>query len=284
MDIKKIKSFLVLAVSNSYRDAAEKLNITQPTLSKQIQVLEERLGLQLFLRDNQGTHLTDAGKNIYKHAIDLNNQLEKFFCIAKKIQNGKTGNLNIGYTFSFFKILPKLVNYYNSLYPMININILELGSDAQEEKLINGELDIGLMEKTTNTDIIFDEISSDYLLLMSNKNNDLETLDNKTLCLPGNNATPEIAKKTNKFILQNGITDLPIRYTDNIYSVLSLIELNLNVTILPASLVDIATPNIKFKKLTGRGSKWKIGLARNKANKNLNIDTFIEEAKKISKS
>lgn len=127
------------------------------------------------------------------------------------------------------------------------INILALGSDEQEEKLINGELDSGLMEKTTNSDIIFDEIGTNYLLLISNKNNYLETSDNKTLRLPGNNATPEIAKKANKFMLQNDINTLPIHYTDNIYSVLSLIELNINVTILPASLVDIAKPDIKFK-------------------------------------
>ncbi|XKM13733.1 LysR family transcriptional regulator [Orbaceae bacterium ac157xtp] len=285
MDIKKIRSFLVLAGCHSYHEASNKLNITQPTLSKQIQILEQRLGFQLFYRDNQGTHLTDAGKTIYKHAVDLNNQLDKFFCIAKKIQNGKIDNINIGYTFSFLKILPKFINAYNSLYPMININAYELGSDIQEEKLINGELDIGLMDKPKNRDLLLDfvEIDSDSLMLVSNDNSDLESLDNKKLCLPSHNTNAEIANKINQFLLKNISPNIQIQYIDTIYSIMSLIELNSNVTILPTSIIDINSSKIKTKKFTGKSSKWKIGLVRNKANINPNITTFIEDAKKIAK-
>ena len=97
MDLKKIRSFIVLATSSSFRDAAKKLNLTQPALTKQIQMLEARLGFMLFLRDNQGCHLTDAGKIVYKYAISLNDQIDTFLGIAKKIKTGQVGALNIGY-------------------------------------------------------------------------------------------------------------------------------------------------------------------------------------------
>ncbi len=64
MYAKKIRVFIILAISDSFRDATEKLNITQPTLSKQIQLLEEKFGFKLFLRDNHGCYLTDEGKII----------------------------------------------------------------------------------------------------------------------------------------------------------------------------------------------------------------------------
>ena len=80
MYVKKIRSFIVLATSDSFRDAAEKLNITQPTLTKQIQLLEETFGFKLFLRDNQGCYLTDEGKIIYKYALNLTNELDRLLC------------------------------------------------------------------------------------------------------------------------------------------------------------------------------------------------------------
>ena len=84
MYVKKIRSFIVLATSDSFRDAAEKLNITQPTLTKQIQLLEEIFGFKLFLRDNQGCYLTEEGKIIYKYAVILANELDRLFCVVKK--------------------------------------------------------------------------------------------------------------------------------------------------------------------------------------------------------
>ena len=69
MYAKKIRVFIILATSDSFRNATEKLNITQPTLTKQIQLFEEKFGFKLFLRDNHGCYLTNEGKIILKIRI-----------------------------------------------------------------------------------------------------------------------------------------------------------------------------------------------------------------------
>lgn len=91
LDNKLLKSFIVLAQSKSYREAAEKLFITQPALTKQINLLEQELGLSLFERNNHGAKLSAEGEMLYRNALVLDEQINHFMCIAKKIRTGKTG-------------------------------------------------------------------------------------------------------------------------------------------------------------------------------------------------
>ncbi len=288
MDLKKIRSFIVLATSSSFRDAAKKLNLTQPALTKQIQMLEARLGFMLFLRDNQGCHLTDAGKIVYKYAISLNDQIDTFLGIAKKIKTGQVGALNIGYTFSFINILPNMINEYSAHNPMINIKMYELSTGEIEKKLITGELDLAFIEKTTNKQLVYEDISSDHLLIISNKEKKLQfnniediaqILDNNMLCIPKINNSADLTQKITKYLSINSLNVSNIHFTGNLYSTVTMINLHSNVAILPNSLVNTIKSPIKIHKLLGKGIKWKIGIAWNKSRVNFHALSLIEEIK-----
>ena len=286
MYVKKIRSFIVLATSDSFRDAAEKLNITQPTLTKQIQILEEIFGFKLFLRDNQGCYLTEEGKIIYKYAVNLANELDRLFCVVKKIKNGTTGVLNIGYTFSCINRLPEIINNYTEHHPMIKIQLHELSSAEQEKKLLSGELDIAFMEKPTNKQIKYTEIGSDHLVFIFNQKenfkindfNDVnQILDKNTLCLPDYDSHFDLSQKIAKYLSSNALNYPNVYYTNNVYNIISMANLHSNVTILPNSLVDNLKSTIKYKKLMGKGSKWKIGVSWNEEKAGKDVLTFINE-------
>lgn len=68
LEIRQIKYFLVLAQELNFSRAAERLFITQPPLTRQIQQLEEHLGVQLFVRNNKSVALTVAGKSFLEEA------------------------------------------------------------------------------------------------------------------------------------------------------------------------------------------------------------------------
>ena len=286
MYVKKIRSFIVLATSDSFRDAAEKLNITQPTLTKQIQLLEEIFGFKLFLRDNQGCYLTEEGKIIYKYAVNLANELDRLFCVVKKIKNGTTGVLNIGYTFSCINRLPEIINNYTEHHPMIKIQLHELSSAEQEKKLLSGELDIAFMEKPTNKQIKYTEIGSDHLVFIFNQKenfqindfNDVkQILDKNILCLPDYDSHFDLSQKITKYLSSNALNYPNVYYTNNVYNIISMANLHSNVTILPNSLVDNIKSTIKYKKLMGKGSKWKIGVSWNEEKAGKDVLTFINE-------
>ncbi|WP_413529745.1 LysR family transcriptional regulator [Rahnella inusitata] len=73
-----------MAQSQSYRQAAEKLFITQPALTKQINLLEHELDLSLFERDNHGAKLSEEEEMLYQNALVLDEQINHFLCVAKK--------------------------------------------------------------------------------------------------------------------------------------------------------------------------------------------------------
>lgn len=288
MYVKKIRSFIVLATSDSFRDAAEKLNITQPALTKQIQLLEGIFGFQLFLRDNHGCYLTDEGKIIYKYALNLTDELDKFLCVVKKIKTGRTGVLNIGHTFSFINILPEMINRYTEHHPMIKIQIHELDSAEQEKRLLSGELDIAFMEKPVNKQIKYEEIGTDHLLIIFNPKDNFQInnfndvnqiLDKNTLCLPNCDSHFELSQKISKFLSRNSLNFPQVYYTNNVYNSISMSNLHSNVTILPNSLVHNIKSKIKYHELMGKGSKWKIGMSWNEERAGADALTFINEMK-----
>ena len=77
MELKQLQYFLACAQELSFSDAAQKLFTTQPNVSKVIKSLEEELGYPLFERHPKGISLTEAGKNLYEYALNIQENLEQ---------------------------------------------------------------------------------------------------------------------------------------------------------------------------------------------------------------
>ncbi|MEG2263071.1 MAG: LysR family transcriptional regulator [Acinetobacter sp.] len=270
MDNKLLKSFLVLAQSKSYREAAEKIFITQPALTKQIKLLEQELDFSLFERDNHGTKLSSEGKMLYRNALILDEQINHFLCIAKKIRTGKTGNLNIGYTSSFLNIAPDIVNTFNRQYPNININLIEMSSVQQEQELLKGRIDLGFMRKPENHLLSFISQGHDYLCIVTHldiRNRKIKIdklLDENNIILLSEISNPELYHIVSDYLRKHKLDKKPTQYLTNVYSVLALVGAGIGVSILPYSIISYLKSGISYLKLSGCQSAWLLGLAWNK--------------------
>src|ERR1700755_2904344 len=71
MELRHLRYFVAVAEARNFTRAAERLHIAQPPLTRQIQQLEETLGVQLFERNSRPLKLTDTGKFFYSHAVQL---------------------------------------------------------------------------------------------------------------------------------------------------------------------------------------------------------------------
>lgn len=137
-----------IANTGSFIRAAQRLNISQPSLSQAIAALELELGVQLFNRSRQGTQLTEAGKIVFAKAYEVNNILDEIKSLSSKQQSLLSGKIKIGAIPSFcITILPKTIVAFKHKYPNINIEIVEEGSLEIVNHLNNGEIDIGLVSR-----------------------------------------------------------------------------------------------------------------------------------------
>ncbi|GAA1175002.1 DNA-binding transcriptional LysR family regulator [Nesterenkonia xinjiangensis] len=143
--LDQIRSFVAVAEELHFGHAAERLNMTQPPLSRQIQKLEKTVGVQLIERDNRKVALTTAGKAFLTDARKLLIASEQAPLTARRIARGQAGVLRIGFTAaSGFSVLGSLLATLAEQLPDVDIDLREQVTREQVDSLANGELDLGL--------------------------------------------------------------------------------------------------------------------------------------------
>lgn len=145
MDIEQARTFLQVVAIGNFQGAAEKLHVTQSTVSARIQNLERKLGAKLFTRGKQGASLTGAGQRFVRHAQTLVRTAD----IARQdvgLPEGYSGGLTVSGRIALWEnFLPRWVAWMQEVAPAISLR-LEIGFEqAIMHGLVQNTLDIGLM-------------------------------------------------------------------------------------------------------------------------------------------
>src|SRR3954467_4048462 len=126
--------------------AAERLNMTQPPLSRQIKLLEHQVGTPLLTRTNRVVRFTAAGKAFFPEAARILRLADEAATTARRIAKGEKGTIAIGFTAAFgYGLLPEIVRQLHERVPGITLTLKEMVTSEQLEALDNGQLDLGLM-------------------------------------------------------------------------------------------------------------------------------------------
>lgn len=145
-ELSQLRCFVAVAEELHFSRAAERLNMTQPPLSRQIRLLEHHVGVQLLERNSRTVRLTAAGKAFFPEAARILRIAEEATFAARRAAKGEQGNLAIGFTSaSGYSLLPEVVRRLRECAPGVSLTLKELVSTAQVEALNAGELDLGLL-------------------------------------------------------------------------------------------------------------------------------------------
>lgn len=151
MDIRVLNYFLMIAREENVTKAAQLLNITQPTLSRQLKQLEDELGVKLFKRSNHSIYLTDEGMLFRRRAQELVSLAEK--AKSELIQGNQilTGTISIGCgETASVKELAHLMNEFQSIHPQVKFELYSSNNEDIKERMEQGHLDIGLLLEPVN--------------------------------------------------------------------------------------------------------------------------------------
>ncbi|MHA7964146.1 LysR family transcriptional regulator [Paenibacillus sp. CAU 1782] len=146
MDIRQLQYLLQIVRSQSFTKAAERLHITQPTISKAVKNLEDELGVQLFIRSGREIALTDAGKVIAQGAGKIVDQLEEIENGLAELVSLQKGSISLGLppmVGAYF--FPSVIRRFREHHPGISLSILEDGSKRIQSAVAEGELDMGVV-------------------------------------------------------------------------------------------------------------------------------------------
>ena len=161
MDIRILRYFLTVAKEQNFTKAAEQLNITQPTLSRQLAALEEELGTALFIRGSRSITLTEAGILLKRRALEIIDLEEKMLNELKIKEELIEGTITIGCgEFAAVETLAEICKRYKEKYPMVQIALHTATADSVYEMMNQGLVDIGLFMEPINTEGL------DYIRIM----------------------------------------------------------------------------------------------------------------------
>ncbi|TCL32742.1 DNA-binding transcriptional LysR family regulator [Anaerospora hongkongensis] len=257
MSIREMQYFLTVAQEGSITTAAQRLNIAQPPLSRQMKQLEESLGTRLFVRGNRKIQLTEAGCLLQSRAEQLLKLLDNTEKEIKAIETGTHGILSIGTASSSgITILPAVARIFHTQYPNINFELWE-GESVRIIELLNGGLiEIGLVRFSFDTDTYESIQLPKEPLVAAIHRNRLQQLDNaKEDCLSLAQLADMplmIHRKYEAMITahcqQANFNPHYLCKSDDVMPVLAWADADVGVAVVPrAAMGLIPSPNLVFK-------------------------------------
>jgi DNA-binding transcriptional LysR family regulator len=147
-ELSQVRCFIAVAEELHFGRAAARLNLTQPPLSRQIQILERILDATLLERTSRSVKLTPAGRNFLQEARRIVELAERSVVNAKRSARGETGSIALGCTAAAsYALLPRLVTFARTRLPGVSLALKEMVTADQVEALTAGRLDMGLVRR-----------------------------------------------------------------------------------------------------------------------------------------
>ncbi|HEY9100577.1 LysR substrate-binding domain-containing protein [Chitinimonas sp.] len=144
IELRQLRYFQLLAKELHFGRAAERAFVSQPALSQQIASLEERLGVQLFVRERRGVTLTSAGQVLLDGAEQILGLLERTVQQTRQAAEGHAFQISIGLVeYTNLAFVPPAMIKLQRLYPGIRILRHEMNGSQQVQALRSGQIDVG---------------------------------------------------------------------------------------------------------------------------------------------
>ena len=287
MELRHLLYFKTVAEQLHFRNAALKLFISQPPLSRQIKELEDELGVLLFTRKNKRVTLTGAGK-YFKGEVDaIFARLEESKSIVQQVHKSESGELKIGYISSVYQShLADVLIAMRDVFPHVKTNLFEIPTLTQIKALEQGSLDVGILRAPVHSTqlkvqtLFFDP----FVVVIPVGTSKFETQDELAAYLKqtpfiffNKDFAPDYNNKLTEICERMGFTPVIVHEANNVHSILQLIEAGLGVSILPYSLKrQYGYLKVLFIGLENIPVNTEVVLAYKQTNNNAALKWFIE--------
>ncbi|MBF7729140.1 LysR substrate-binding domain-containing protein [Pseudomonas sp. N040] len=260
MDLRHIRYFIAVAEELNIRRASLRLHISQPPLTRQIQQLEEELGVQLFVRTPRGMELTPPGALFLTEARNIRAVVEQATERTQRAGQGKLGRLDIAiFGSGILDTIPKLLLEFRNAFPDVKVILHTMTKEAQIEALRQRRIDAGFNRFIEPfSDIANEIVTTEKLLLAVNEDHVLarETCvpfqalaDHPLILFPAGTRNSFLDKVLSMCQQAGFIPQIAQEVGDTLTGV-ALVASNFGVCLVPESATVLALPGVVYRPLS----------------------------------
>jgi DNA-binding transcriptional LysR family regulator len=287
MELRHLRYFTAVVECKGYRQASRRLHIAQPSISEAVSDLEEELGLKLFSRTHRNARVTPEGEIFYADAVRILQQAETAILTAKRAAQGKVGRLSIGFigsaTLSF---LPDLIRRYKLEYPNVRLALHDLYPVELDKACDSGEIDIAITRtlspersKNRQTRVLLRDPLVAVLprsRKLKSKKIRLVDLANERFILFHRQGAPGVFDTIVGACRSQGFSPRVENEPNSMQTILSLVEAEEGVAIVPASTSNLRSNGVQFVRLVPDGLYLELIVAWPLGEPSVVLRTFLD--------
>jgi DNA-binding transcriptional LysR family regulator len=257
MELRQIKYFVALAEELNFGRAAEKLHISQPPLTRQIQQLESDVGARLFTRSSRGVELTQAGIALLDDARRILDLIGVAKERAGKFGHGRIGRLDVGiFGSAILNHIPRLLLQFRQRYPEVQIALHEFTKAEQIAALREKRLTIGFNRHVTvEPDIMVETVFLEPLLVALHSKHPLarhkairisEVVDEPLILYPSN-TRPGFADDVMALFRTEGVKPRVAQEVTDVVTAVALVASGFGICITPEAASTLRLPGVVYR-------------------------------------
>lgn len=289
MELHQLRCFVAVAEELHFGRAATRLHMTQPPLSRQIQLLEYSLGVLLLERNNRQARLTLAGQSFLEDARRILQVAESASQSARRIAHGEAGRLTLGFTaVGSYSMIPRLLVHAGQSLPDIELVLSERISSTQVHDLEAGLIDVGLVRQ------VLPSARVEYLpihrepfvaalpaghALAGRERLRPADFDEQPFVMYSANEGRYFHDRIANLFARHEVQPRYLHQLGQTHSILGLVNVGLGCAVVPASAQALRLEQVVFKPLVGMEQQAEIFLAFCRDNPNPVLGAFVQMAR-----
>lgn len=292
VELRQLRYFVAVAEELHFTRAAERLGITQPPLSQQIQKLESELGVSLMARSNRGVALTPAGEALLEGARRTLAEADRAMHRVQRVASGEVGTIALGTVSSTWSgLLPRILRRYREDYPDVEILISSLSTAEQIDRIMTGSLDIGfvrspVLERDVQTEVLIPDallvaLPVDHPLAGAEEV-ELAELAGEPLVIFPRKFGPGGFDLIFQMCLSAGFTPKTVQEAVDLHACLGLVNAGMGVAIAPATIKTLHISGLAYVRLAGEHPTWDLSLVWRPDNISPAVDVFLDIAREVA--
>ena len=292
MELRHLRYFVAVAEELHFGRAATRLFIVQPSLSQQIQQLEEELGFPLLRRTKRLVELTDAGKVFLIEARRVLAQVQEAKRAAQRAYRGEVGRLVVGYiSSSTYDLLPMMLSAYRERFPHVEVALRELTTHEQLRALEEESIHIGLLRLPINNPLIRVEVVRQEPIvcvlpedhpLIAHERIEVSLLANEPFVLQAAQRGGGYYVQLMKICLAAGFSPTVIQEVTEMHTIVSLVAAGMGVSLVPVSMQKIRSQGVVYRELEGTTVMTEMATAWLHDSHSTIVQNFLSVAREVT--